>query len=82
MEALCRSSGSKKKLEKTLRPFVQTLSFSNDASKALGSEETSLRSLLLFSCQVGSYSCDPMDCSTPGLPVPHHLSEFAQVHVH
>ena len=26
--------------------------------------------------------CDPMDCSTPGLPVPHHLPEFAQVHVH
>ena len=23
-----------------------------------------------------------MDCSTPGLPVPHHLPEFAQVHVH
>ena len=22
-----------------------------------------------------------MDCSTPGLPVPHHLPEFAQVHV-
>ena len=26
--------------------------------------------------------CDPMDCSTAGLPVPHHLPEFAQVHVH
>ena len=26
--------------------------------------------------------CDPMDCSTPDLPVPHHLPEFAQVHVH
>ena len=26
--------------------------------------------------------CDPMDCSTPGLPVPHPLLEFAQVHVH
>ena len=26
--------------------------------------------------------CGPMDCSTPGLPVPHHLLEFAQVHVH
>ena len=26
--------------------------------------------------------CDPMDCSTPGLPVPHHLQEFAQHHVH
>ena len=26
--------------------------------------------------------CDPMDCSMPGLPVPHHLLEFTQVHVH
>ena len=25
---------------------------------------------------------DPMDCRTPDLPVPHHLPEFAQVHVH
>ena len=23
-----------------------------------------------------------MDCSKPGLPVPHHLPKFAQVHVH
>ena len=26
--------------------------------------------------------CDPMDYSKPGLPVPHHLLKFAQVHVH
>ena len=26
--------------------------------------------------------CDPMDCSTPGLPVHHHLLKFVQVHVH
>ena len=26
--------------------------------------------------------CDPMDGSTPGLSVPHHLLKFAQVHVH
>ena len=26
--------------------------------------------------------CDPMDCSTPDHPVPHHLPTFAQVHVH
>ena len=26
--------------------------------------------------------CDPVDFSTPGLPVPHHLPKFAQVHVH
>ena len=25
--------------------------------------------------------CKRMDCSTPGLPVPNHLLEFAQVHV-
>ena len=26
--------------------------------------------------------CDPVDCSTPGFPVLHHLREFAQTHVH
>ena len=25
---------------------------------------------------------DPMDCSTPGLPVHHQLPELAQTHVH
>ena len=30
------------------------------------------------SCQT---LCDPMDCSTPGLPAPQHLLEFVQVHV-
>ena len=25
---------------------------------------------------------DPMDCSTPGFPVLHHILEFAQTHVH
>ena len=26
--------------------------------------------------------CNPMDCSTPGLPVHHQLTEFTQTHVH
>ena len=26
--------------------------------------------------------CDPVDCSTPGLPVHHQLPEFTQTHVH
>ena len=26
--------------------------------------------------------CDPMDCSTPGLPVHHQFLEFTQTHVH
>ena len=25
--------------------------------------------------------CDPMDCSTPGLPADHQLPELAQTHV-
>ena len=35
-----------------------------------------------FSCSVGPNLCDPMDCSTPGLPVHHQLPEFTQTHVH
>ena len=26
--------------------------------------------------------CNPMDCSTPGFPVHHQLTEFVQTHVH
>ena len=26
--------------------------------------------------------CNPTDCSTLSLPVPYHLQEFAQIHVH
>ena len=26
--------------------------------------------------------CNPMDCSTPGLPVQHQLLQFTQTHVH
>ena len=26
--------------------------------------------------------CNPVDCSTPGLPVHYQLSEFTQTHVH
>ena len=26
--------------------------------------------------------CNPVDCSTPGIPVLHYLLEFAQIHVH
>ena len=26
--------------------------------------------------------CNPMDCSTPGLPVHHQLPEFTQTHVY
>ena len=32
--------------------------------------------------QLGPTLCDPMDCSTPGLPVHHQLLELAQTQVH
>ena len=41
---------------------------------------------LTFGCCSVTKLCltlwDSMDCSTPGLPVPHHLLKFAQVHIH
>ena len=36
--------------------------------------------LLLLSCV--QLFADPMDCSTPGFPVLHHLPELTQTHVH
>ena len=35
-----------------------------------------------FSRSVVSDSLQPLDCSTPGLPVHHQLPEFTQTHVH
>ena len=48
----------------------------------------SIFSLLSDSCYCCSLakSCPtlfhPMDCSKPGFPIPHHIPEFAQIHVH
>ena len=49
-----------------------------------GVERVSNEFSLQFSSVIQSCPalCDPMDCSMPGLPVPQHLSKFAQVHVH
>ena len=41
-----------------------------------------LVSSVQFSHSVMSISLRPHDCSTPGLPVHHHLPEFTQTHVH
>ena len=40
--------------------------------------------IVQFSSVTQSYPtlCDPMNCSTPGLPVHHQLPEFTQTHVH
>ena len=49
-----------------------------------------LSCLFSFSCSIQFSSvaqscptlCDPMNCSTPGLPVHHQILEFTQTHVH
>ena len=44
--------------------------------------------MIAYLCQCCSFarSCptllNPVDCSMPGFPVPHHLPEFAQIRVH
>ena len=38
--------------------------------------------MLLSNAQSCPTLCNPMVCSMPGLPVPHHLLKFALVHVH
>ena len=48
--------------------------------KALHIEASSV----LFNSVTHTYPtlCNPMDCSTPGLPIQHHLPELTQTHVH
>ena len=56
----------------------------NGTSKTL----LSLQDLCFSSVQFSSVTqscltlCNPMNCSTPGLPVHHQLPEFTQTHVH
>ena len=46
------------------------------------SHEVSIQfSSVQFSRSIVSDSCDPMNCSMPGLPVHHQLPEFTQTHV-
>ena len=48
-----------------------------------GIQPSSLMSLQFSSVAQSCLTlCDPMNCSTPGLPVHHHLLEFTQTHVH
>ena len=59
-----------------LATFSETGKFS--PAKGLAQIQTQFSSVTQ-SCPV---LCDPMDCSTPGLPVHHQLPELTQTHVH
>ena len=53
-------------------------------ASGLGSYPSSIMLAVQFSSFAQSCPtlCDPMNCSTPGLPVHHQLPEFTQTHVH
>ena len=50
--------------------------------KAYKAGQDLICSISAVSCSVMSNLCDPMACSTPGLPVHHQLPELVQTHVH
>ncbi|CAI9176240.1 unnamed protein product [Rangifer tarandus platyrhynchus] len=47
-----------------------------------GARNSSLSRLFSSVAQLCLTLCNPMDCSTPGLPVHHQLLESTQTHVH
>ena len=49
---------------------------------ASGSSSVQFSSVQFSVTQLCPTLCDPMDCSTPGLPVYHQLPESTQTHVH
>ena len=59
-------------------PVLDTLSY------LISHSLTSRCSSVQFSsvAQLRLTLCDPMNCSTPGLPVHHQLQEFTQTHIH
>ena len=76
----------KKKLEnKSLQPLSQFITFSKlGGGQGMWEERHILPSSVQFSSVAQSCPtlCDPMNRSTPGLPVHHQLPEFTQIHVH
>ena len=70
--------------------MLRALSMESGAMKVFSMSGTVIIALLLSfsSVQFSSVAqscpnlCDPMNRSTPGLPVHHHLPEFTQTHVH
>ena len=67
--------------EAELDIFLELPCFLNDPMNVDNSISSFSLLFLLFSHSVVSL-CDPMDCSTPGFPVLHHLPGLAQTHVH
>ena len=86
LERVCRDrKGGKGELFRTEgRPLAYLWSLSVGSTHCL-SDRTQMLSFCIQSSSVAQSSptlCDPMNCSTLGLPVHHQLLEFTQTHVH
>jgi len=81
MVTLHGKKSKKTKIPKTWNNSKEKLGLIRIPGKETGGNirRTDLKILLLFSCPV---LCNPMNCSMPGYPIPHHHPKFAQVHVH
>ena len=72
-----------KNLTENLRLGYLFKNFWQNQSKACEKKQI-IRTNLQFSsvAHLCPIFCNPIDCSTPGFPVHHQLSELAQTHVH
>ena len=71
-------------LKKKSRHYLYKIDISRGIHCIVFKEYTMTQTSVQFSSVTQSCLtlCDPMDCSTPGLPVHHQLLELAQTHVH
>ena len=74
--AVCSSSRISKSGLLTIFLILQLLSYTETPMDGSGPVQFSS---VAQSCPT---LCDPMNRSTPGLPVHHHLPEFTQTHIH
>ena len=70
--------------QKKITRHMMSVDHMNENHVTLKTLPVRLNTLKLSSVQSLSHVqlCDPMDCSTPGLPVHHQLLEFTQTQVH
>ena len=71
-------------LKKLTAYQISLLSLCNTQENTFYPSGNGLSLLFQFSsvAQLCPTLCDPMNCSTPGLPVHHQLPEFTQTHIH
>ena len=78
-------SGKRGWLKRFMRKLLVTIGLFSILIIGVSTQVSKFRELYIqFSSVAQSFLtlCNPMDCSTPGLPVHHQLLDLAQTHVH